>query len=189
MKCRFIQALALLPALALFAPAQDADLQEDLRFVQALRGEHYFDQALRYIDRLEKERQKELPPVGTAGDARFKAAPDKTPAEKADQRRLEAAVAQAKLDLAVNLLDQAVTYPDIPRGNYRALRAQKVEEAQKAFQPLTSGDRDSPYTWMAQAYVARCTHELGETPKAREQLERVLGVTAPGAPAGKRLAS
>src|SRR5205823_10984823 len=55
MKCRFIQALALLPALALFAPAQETDLQEDLRFVQALRGEHYYDQALRYIDRMGKK--------------------------------------------------------------------------------------------------------------------------------------
>src|SRR5262249_54716010 len=100
--------------------------------------------------RLLEDAEKELQAVVKDAGARRTPAPDTRTAEKADKRRLEAAAAQAKFDLAVNLLDQAVTYPDIPRGNYRALRAKKVEEAQKAFQPLTTGDRDSPYTWMSQ---------------------------------------
>src|SRR5947207_1045654 len=54
MNRRFVQALVLLPVLALFAPAQEPDVQEELRFVQALRSEHYYDQALKYIGRMEK---------------------------------------------------------------------------------------------------------------------------------------
>ncbi len=283
-----VLALAVFAASCLSRSAQAADLAEELRFVQALRSERYYDLAEQYLARLEK-----TAPAAAAGDiaferlnilldragdepdthkrlARFddvrekfqemasnpnpndrraaaarlalanvtraqahvqlsvalsrtgpdrlkegekarlllvqaqkqlqevvaglddqvkKAQAAKTPEELKEKAHLENAARQVHFDLALNLFDQAITYPDNGTTALRKLRSDKVEEARTALNSIATGSPTSSQTWQARAWLARCKVELGESDATiGDALTAVLNSREAAAADGRRLA-
>jgi hypothetical protein len=274
--------------LAAAAPvlAQDAAVEEDLRFVRELRSRHYSDLALKYLDRLAKgaapELARELPleyarthlavasdepdsvkrlrlyndargelekfirenanhpraaearlavaeatvlqgktqlsrallqettearedeaikarTLFDAADKQLRASVEelkkqrdalepKTPAEQASARKLERAVKQAELAVALNVFDQAMSYVNEGKEGQDKLRADKVQEAEKLLEKLAGGELNDPVTWEAEAWVGRCQDQLGDPQKAIKTYDLILTASGPAAFTGQRLA-
>jgi hypothetical protein len=122
----------------------------------------------------------------------IKALPEaKTPAEKAQRARLEQTEVQAQFNIALNIFDQAQTYPSKHRENKVLLeRGAKIEECRKELEKLVGLDNNNPIKWRAMAWLGRCLHELGEPVKARARYAEVIdiGGRIPAAQDGVRLA-
>jgi hypothetical protein len=128
---------------------------------------------------------EQLKSIAAELDRQIAAAPD-----QAAKRRLQEERRRADLGLALNLFDQGSTY-SATSGSDADLKARApyFEKAQKALEQLVGGDANDPVTWQAMAWAGRCEQELGVPKKARERLERIVGVTGnPAAAEGKRLA-
>jgi hypothetical protein len=150
------------------AQAQDAE---------ALKARTYFVDA-----------NAELKKAAAALDAQLAKAPEpKTPAEKAEKKRLEDQRLRAELDLALNLFDQAMTYTAEDKTEVALARAGKVQEAQRALEKIAGGDATNPVTWEARAWAGRCDQQLGKPKEARKRFTEIQSA-GPQAAAGKRLA-
>ena len=117
-------------------------------------------------------------------DAQLAAATDKDL-----KKKLEGAHLQAELNVALNLFDQAQTYPrEAEKTQIRLDRSNKITEAQKAFAALMSKDENNPACWVAHAWYGRCLHENGDPNKARAEYTRILEAPATHAAEAQRLA-
>ena len=106
-----------------------------------------------------------------------------------EKKKLEDARLQADLNLALNLFDQAQTYPrEAKKGEVLVQRANKVTEAQTAFRKLMSKDDTNPICWVAHAWYGRCFHENGDPNKARAEYNVVLNANKRTAAEAQRLA-
>jgi hypothetical protein len=112
----------------------------------------------------------------------------KTAAEKAEKKELEDAVLKARIDVALNLFDQAKTYFDDGKDESSAARTRLSEKALERLRKALPDDDTNPLYWVAQAWLGRLLDETGSPPEARKRFAEVLGKNAPYAAAGKRLA-
>jgi hypothetical protein len=117
-----------------------------------------------------------------------KVADGKTDAEQARAKKLENDRLQARLAVALNLIDQAQTYFD--EGNVPVMieRGKKVEEAARLLEKLSGQDATNPICWEASAWLGRCLLLNGAPPKARAKLGEVINSAVPAAADGRRLA-
>jgi hypothetical protein len=177
-----------------------AEAKLDVAHVMVLQGKTQLSRALLQGSAREQDAEalkarayfvdanSELKKAAAALDAQLAALPEaKTPAEKAERKRLEDQRLRAELDLGLNLFDQAMTYTAEDKTEVALARAKKVEEAQRALEKLAGGDANNPITWQAQAWVGRCIHQLGKPVEARKRFTEIQSAGAPAA-AGKRLA-
>lgn len=110
-------------------------------------------------------------------------------ADDKEKKKLEDSRLRAELNLALNLFDQAQTYPrEAKKGEVLVQRANKVTEAQAAFRKLMSKDDTNPICWVARAWYGRCFHENGDPNKARAEYNVVLNADKRYAAEAQRLA-
>jgi hypothetical protein len=117
-----------------------------------------------------------------------KVAEAKTDADQALAKRLGNERLQARLAVALNLLDQAQTYFDESKAEVMIERGKKVEEAKGMLQKLAGEDATNPVCWEAAAWLGRCLLLNGEPPRARAKLAEVIASALPAATDGRRLA-
>jgi hypothetical protein len=136
------------------------------------------------------EAGQEVRKAAASVDAQLAAlAEPKTPAERAQKRRLEADRLEAELQVGLNHFDQAQTYPKTSAQDaVLKARAARVTEASKVLEKLMDRDATSPTCWVARAWLGRCYDENGEPNKARTRYAEILSSSGPPAEAGKRLA-
>jgi tetratricopeptide (TPR) repeat protein len=112
----------------------------------------------------------------------------KTDADRARRAGLESERARARLAVALNAFDQALTYFDEGKVQVGLERAKKVQEASRQLQQLAGDDASSPAAAVATAWLGRCLYENGEPAKARAKLNQVINSASPSAAEGRRLA-
>ena len=110
-------------------------------------------------------------------------------ADDKEKKKLANARLQADLNVALNLFDQAQTFPrEAKMGQVLAERGTKVTEAQTAFAKVMSKDDTNPICWVAHAWYGRCIHENGDPNKARAEYTVVLNADKRYAEEAQRLA-
>jgi hypothetical protein len=112
----------------------------------------------------------------------------KTETERAKLSKLENDRLQAQLAVALNAIDQALTYLDESKDKLLVERGKKVQEALRILKKLAGGDATNPISWQAAAWLGNCLDLNGEPPKARAKLLEVVSSTIPAAAEGRRLA-
>lgn len=106
-----------------------------------------------------------------------------------DKAHLEDSARQIRFDLALNILEQAITIVDDGKTATRKMRSDKVELAKKAFTVIANVPTTSSQTWLAKAWLVRCANELGESDNVVTALiDAVLNSKEPAAAEGKRVA-
>ncbi len=133
-----------------------------------------------------EEANKRLRAAVEALDKRFESLPDpeKEP-DKAkrivlanDRNRVGEVIRETQLEVALNLYSQWETGDDA-----------KLTDTTKALQKIQDGPLDSPATWKAAAWYARCQLVTENTPiPARTTIARILASRSPTAVDGQRLA-
>lgn len=185
---------------------RSAEIKLELAHVSVQRGKAELSQAL-LQDSFEGQIQegakaratlaaagKELKAAADELDKQITAMPEpKTPAEVAAKRKLTREQSRAQLDMALNLFDQAQTFPtDGPGGDLlRKMiedRSNILAKAQTALEKIADGDATDPMVWAAKAWLGRCYHELGVPSKARSRYAEVIESSTPAAEEGQRLA-
>jgi hypothetical protein len=111
-----------------------------------------------------------------------------TAEQKAAKKELEDARLQARLDVALNLFDQAQTYVDTGKDEVLKERSKIIGQAIDKLQKGLGADEKNPLSWVAQAWLGRLLDESGDPPAARKKFAEVLDETGKPADAGKRLA-
>ncbi len=109
-----------------------------------------------------EEAGKRLAAAAKEMDFQLEGRPEpRTEKEKGERKRMEEERSLAHLNVALNKVDQAMTYPreDVDRALQRNAR---VKLAQDDLEKLASGPEASPITWTARAWVARCLFEVGD---------------------------
>jgi hypothetical protein len=93
-----------------------------------------------------------------------------SPADKLRKARLERDVLQAQYDIALNIYDQAQTYPKrSPHDDDLKGRNARVLKAKELFEKLAKTDEGQPVLWLSIVWLARCDEELGKPKAAREK--------------------
>jgi hypothetical protein len=131
---------------------------------------------------------KQLQGVVPLLEQQVKTYPDAvTATQKAEKRELEDSLYQARIDVALNLYDQARTYVDDKQDSLAA-RGKLIEQADQALRKAMPDDERQPLHWVAEAWLGRLADEAGRPVDARKQLAEVIAQTGPFAAAGRRLA-
>ena len=173
----------------------------DLAHVAVLQGKTQLSRALREQDLTAKiseaerargllvDAAKQLEAVVPLLDKQVAEYPEpQTPAQKAEKKDLEDARLQARLDIALNLFDQAQTYVDTEKDEVLKQRSQLVEQAIDKLRKGFDADEKNPLFWVGQAWLGRFIDESGDPPKALTKLNEVLDAPPRQAAAGQRLA-
>jgi hypothetical protein len=173
----------------------------DLAHVAVLQGKTQLSRALREQDltakvsEAERARQlltdagKQLEAVVPLLDKQAAEFPEPQTAEqKAARKELEDARLQARLDVALNLFDQGLTYVDTEKEAVNAERSKVMSQALDKLKKGFDADEKNPLYWVGQAWVGRLLHENGDLPNARKKFAEVLDQTGRQADPGKRLA-
>ena len=111
-----------------------------------------------------------------------------TPAQKAEKKDLEDARLQARLDVALNLFDQAQTYVDTEKDEVLKERSKIVGQAVDRLKKGFEADEKNPLYWVVQAWLGRLLDENGDPRAALKKLAEVLDQPGKQADTGKRLA-
>jgi hypothetical protein len=112
----------------------------------------------------------------------------KTAAEKAEKKELEDSVLKARIDVALNLFDQAKTYFDDGKDESTTARTKLSERALERLRKALPEDDTNPLYWVAQAWLGRLLIETGAPRDANKRFNEVIGRKEPYTAAGKRLA-
>jgi hypothetical protein len=105
---------------------------------------------------------------------------------EAQRQRARDEVGQTRLDIGLNLYDQAQTYLG---GMGDTESSALLEKAQKELEPIAGGAPASPITWKARAWLGRIILEIESAAKARVKFQEVIGAgSLPAAFDGGRLA-
>jgi hypothetical protein len=179
-----------------------ADAKVDLARVTALQAKAQLSRALTEEDAAARERGAlEARQTFLLANTQLQAAADqlardvqkypdpKTPQETAAKRALLQAHLQARLDLGVNLIDQAETYVNEGNAEVALARSKVINQAQTALNAVVKdAELNNPIGWQARAWVAYCAVQNGDPGKALRDLDGIISRTEPGSAAGKRLA-
>jgi hypothetical protein len=99
----------------------------------------------------------------------------KDPKELKEKARLLESKVKAELERGIILMEEIQTFPANPDAEMAAQRAEIIKLARSALESTkTAADPHSPVHWQAQAWIAKCIHEDGDSPKARATLETIL---------------
>jgi outer membrane protein assembly factor BamD (BamD/ComL family) len=112
----------------------------------------------------------------------------KSDADKARRAKLEHDRLQARLAVALNLIDQSATYVNEAKDQVLIDRGKKVQEANKLLEGIAGQDATNPVCWQAAAWLGQCLYLNGDPPKARAKLTEVINSVLPAATDGRRLA-
>ena len=95
----------------------------------------------------------------------------------------------ADLDVALDVFDQAQTYPleADPTSDVSKTRNKLYADAQKLFKELGAKDDTNPVCWKAKAWEARCMEMLGDFPQAKNRYQAILGADKRYADEAQRL--
>ncbi|HVS35351.1 MAG TPA: hypothetical protein VMS17_07185 [Gemmataceae bacterium] len=158
------------------------DVQVDLAQVTVQKGRTQLSRAYLNEDFETKETQE-------SRDARTTFQQAATQLQDAAKNLRDQARMQADLDLAINLFDQAQTYPlgADPTSELSKTRNDMYAKAQKAFETLGAKDDTNPICWTAKAWAGRCLHMLGDFPGAKTRYQQVLAGDDRHAADAKRL--
>jgi hypothetical protein len=112
----------------------------------------------------------------------------KTAAEKAEKKELEDAVLKARIDVALNLFDQAKTYWDDGKDESTVARSKLAEKALEKLRKALPDDDTNPHYWVAEAWLGRLQSETGAPRDASKRFNEILGRKEPYTAGGRRLA-
>src|SRR5437660_766511 len=81
---------------------------------------------------------------------------------------LAQARAQADMDLALTLFDQAQTYIEEEKEDVIRKRSELIKQAVPLLEKVAAREGANPLRWRAQAWKGRCSYEGGEPDRARK---------------------
>ena len=99
----------------------------------------------------------------------------KDPANAAHKAVLERELLQSRLDLAVNLFDQAKTYIDRGKSSVNSQRSETMSKAIEAFKAI-KGEDTSEIGWLASAWLMKCSMETTEPDAVFDYYRKIINL-------------
>jgi hypothetical protein len=156
----------------------------------ALARLRYFDQNAAKPEalRIENMAIQAMQELEKAGDNIDKQAKKKDLGPKMD-KALEQARLQTDLELAINNIDQAMTYELQNDQNKNLLaRGKRIDRAMRDLDGLAKSDPKGTSGGLARAWLIKANHEIDQTKEAKAAYDKIANDDSPHAEAGRRMA-